>query len=358
MHVHVCVLGAGGLGSVIGARLAESGVHVSLVARPAHVAAIRDHGLRVEGISGARTVRDNLSAFESIDDVPGHIDWLVVLVKTRDTNAAVDSAVPHTDRIGTAFSLQNSVTKDRLLAERLGAANIIGASTTEAGVLVAPGTVRHTATAPTAFYFGEQPADWTFGSMPGHAPARPVANGGTSKRVDELVEVFTNAGLAAQATDRIEQVEWEKLLQISAVAGFCASTLGFMPDASFGPALAVRSGAEHYVQLVTELLAVYQALGYEPQDFYAPFATFRRAATLSFDEAVADAMALGSTMVAKGVGGRPSLHEDLLRHRPTELDDCIGEYLRAADRLGVPTPTLRGAHRVISTLELLTKDAT
>jgi 2-dehydropantoate 2-reductase len=339
--VHVCVLGAGGLGSVIGARLAESGVRVSLVGRSAHVAAIRRKGLRVEGISGERTVCENLHAYEAIDDVPGHIDWLALLVKTRDTASALDTAAVHAARIGGAFSLQNSVTKDRTLAASLGAMRVIGASTTEAGVLLAPGEVRHTATAPAAFYFGELPA-----------------NREMTGRIDELVAAFTQAGLAARATDCIEQVEWEKLLQISAVAGFCASTLGFMPGASFGHALAVRSGAEHYVQLVTELLAVYRALGYEPQDFYTPFATFRRAATCAFDDAVADAMALGSTMVANGVGGRPSLHEDLLRHRPTELDDCIGEYLRAADRLGVPTPTLRGAHRVISTLEMLTKDAT
>lgn len=340
--MHVCVLGAGGLGSVIGAQLAESGVQVSLIARPAHVAAIRTKGLRVEGISGERTVRQNLHAYETIDDVPGHIDWLVLLVKTRDTASALDAASLHADRIAGAFSLQNSVTKDRTLAASLGAMRVIGASTTEAGVLLAPGEVRHTATAPAAFYFGEL----------------PVAGGGASDRVSVLVEAFSRAGMAAQATDCIEQVEWEKLLQISAVAGFCASTLGFMADASFGHALAVRSGAEHYVQLVTELLAVYRALGYEPQDFYAPFATFRRVATCTLDEAAADAMALGSTMVANGVGGRPSLHEDLLRHRPTELDDCIGEYLRAAERLGVPTPTVRGAHRVISTLEMLTKDAT
>ena len=337
--MHVCVLGAGGLGSVIGARLAESGVQVSLVARPAHVAAIRTDGMRLEGISGTRTVRENLHAFTSLDDVPDRIDWLALLVKTRDTDSALDAASTHVARIGGAFSLQNSVTKDAILADHLGATKVIGASTTEAGVLVGAGHVRHTATAPVAFYFGE------------------LDGRGTSHRVDELVAAFSGAGLTAQATDRIEQVEWEKLLQISAVAGFCASTLGFMPGASFGHALAVRSGAEHYVQLVTELLAVYQALGYEPQDYYAPFATFRRAATCSFDEAVADAKALGATMVANGVGGRPSLHEDLLRHRPTELDDCIGEYLRAADRLGVPTPTLRGVHRVITTLELLTKDA-
>ncbi len=340
--MHVCVLGAGGLGSVIGAQLAESGVEVSLVARPAHAVAVRAHGLRIEGISGSRTVTDNLTIFEQLDEVPGHIDWLALLVKTRDTASALEEAATQAARIGGAFSLQNSVTKDRTLAAHLGTAKVVGASTTEAGVLIGPGHARHTATAPIAFYFGE------------HAVAG--GDGGTSARVEALAAAFTGAGMAAQVTDHIEQVEWEKLLQISAVAGFCASTLGFLPGASFGHAIAVRSGAEHYVEFVRELLSVYRALGFEPQDFFAPFATFRRAATLSFDEAVDDALALGRSMVANGIGGRPSLHEDLLHHRRTELDDCLGEYLRAADRLGVTTPTLRGAHRVISTLESLAKD--
>jgi hypothetical protein len=58
-------------------------------------------------------------------------------------------------------------------------------------------------------------------------------------------------------------------------------------------------------------------------------------------------------MLARGIIGRPSLHEDLVRRRPTELDDCLGAYLQAAERLDVSTPTLTGAYRVIRTLELL-----
>lgn len=335
--MHVCILGAGGLGCVIAARLAEAGTQVSLVARPAHVAAINDRGLRVTGISGTRTVRDNLAAYVDASEVPGDIDWLALVVKTRDTATALHGASPLRDRVSAAFSLQNSTTKDGELAAWLGDTRVIGASTTEAGVLTGDGEVRHTATAPTAFYFGER-------------------DGTPSSRVARLAIAFSHANLAARETDVIEQVEWEKLLQISAVAGFCASTIGFLPDVTFGHAIARRSGAEHYVQLVTELLAVYRALGYEPRDFFAPFATFRRVASLDFAHAVDDALALGTDMVARGIGGRPSLHEDLLRAKPTEVDDCLGAYLRAADRLGVDVPTVRAAYRVIGTLESLTKE--
>ena len=64
-------------------------------------------------------------------------------------------------------------------------------------------------------------------------------------------------------------------------------------------------------------------------------------------------MTLGSTMVANGVLGRPSLHEDVVHGRPTEVDDSLGTYLDAADRRGITVPTARGAYRVIKTLEAL-----
>lgn len=330
--MHVCVLGAGGLGSLIGARLAEIGTEVSLVARPAHVDAITAEGLHVVGISGDRVVRDNLRAFADSADVPGAVDWLVLGVKTRDTTSMLDSATDLVARSGGAFSIQNSTRKDDVLARWFGPERVIGASTTEAGVMVAPGQVHHTATAPVAFYFGER-------------------NHADSARVRDLAALFSQAGMSARQTSEIEQVEWEKLLQISAVAGFCGSTIGFYPKGGFGEALSVRTGAEHYVQMVTELLGVYRAMGYEPQDYFAPFATFRQMSERSFDEAVDEAQALGEHLVANGIGGRPSLHEDLVRHKPTELDDCLGAYLAAADRLGIAMPTVRAAYRVIATLE-------
>jgi 2-dehydropantoate 2-reductase len=332
--VHVVVLGAGGLGCVVGARLAETGVDVTLVARPAHVEAIARDGLRVSGIRGDSVVREPLRAVADPNAVEHTVDYLLLTTKTRDTRAALTGADALRARISAALSLQNSVTKDDELAAWIGADRVIGATTTEAATMVGPGAVRHTASAPTAFYFGE-------------------LDGSSSARVTRLADAFARAGMGAQATTDIRQVEWEKLLQIAIVSGFSASTLGFKEGAAFAHGIAVRPGAEQYVTIAHELVGVYCAMGYEPHDYFAPYAQFRDLAAKSFDQAVLDTLELGRGMVERGVLGRPSLHEDIVRGRPTEVDDSLGRFLGEADRLGVEVPTARGAYRVIKTLEAL-----
>jgi 2-dehydropantoate 2-reductase len=174
--------------------------------------------------------------------------------------------------------------------------------------------------------------------------------GGSSPRVDALVATFDAAGFAAKAADDIEHVEWEKLLQISAVAAFSASAFGAL-GGSFAQALAVREAAEHYVQLATELFAVYRAKGYEPADFYAPFSRFREFERERFEESVEQAMALGRDMRRQGFIGRPSLQDDLLRGKTTELEFCVGAFLEEAGRHGIEVPTVRAAYRIVKSLE-------
>ncbi len=208
---------------------------------------------------------------------------------------------------------------------------MIGASTIEGGTLVEPGTVRHTATAPTTAYFGE-------------------LDGRESDRVTAIVDAFNGAGFSSKAVDDIRHVEWEKLLQISVVSGWSASTLGAL-GGSVAKGLLVRESAEHYVQLTTELLAVYRVLGYEPADYYAPFSRFRELSGWTFDEAVEQMTALGRSMDEQGLHGRTSLHNDLLAGRTTELDFCVGAFLDEADRLGLPVPTARATYRIAKAQE-------
>ncbi len=191
--------------------------------------------------------------------------------------------------------------------------------------------MRYVATAPTSFYFGE-------------------VGGGSSPRVDALVDAFQRAGFGSKAAADIEHVEWEKLLQISTVAAFTVTTFGAY-GGSMAEGLAVREAAEHYTQLATELFAVYRALGYEPQDFFAPFSRFREFEGSTFDESVVAAMDLGRHMREQGFVGRPSLHDDLLRGRTTEVDYSLGAYLAEADARGVAVPTVRAAYRVVKSLE-------
>jgi len=329
--VNICILGAGGLGSVIGGRLAQVGVDVVLVGRPAHVAAIRDHGLRITGLRGDTVVTSGIRAVTDAEDAAGEFDYTILMVKAKDTQITLAGAAGLGARTAVALSLQNTVVKEDQLREWVGPDRVIGASTTEAGVLVEPGVVRHVATAPTACYFGE-------------------LNGGSSHRVEALVATMNEAGIGSKAADDITHVEWEKLLQISIVSGWSASVFGAL-GGSMAEGLVVREAAEHYVQLATELFAVYRAKGFEPQDFFAPFAQFRRFGSTTFAEQVDDVMELGAHMRAQGFVGRPSMHDDLLRGHETEVDSSIGTFLDEAARQGTSVPTVRAVYRIIKSLE-------
>jgi 2-dehydropantoate 2-reductase len=56
-------------------------------------------------------------------------------------------------------------------------------------------------------------------------------------------------------------------------------------------------------------------------------------------------------MLEAGVIGRPSLHVDLMRGRPTEGEYCLGPFLAEAQRAGIAVPTARASYRIIRTLE-------
>jgi 2-dehydropantoate 2-reductase len=328
--MRICILGAGGLGSVLGGWLAHTGVDVTLVGRGEHIAAIHNQGLEIKGIRG-RQVIDGLSAVTHPAQATGVFDYLILAVKARSTAEALAQSIDLRDRVSVALSVQNTVCKEDDLSAWIGADRVIGASTIEGGALLSPGIVAHTATAPTTAYFGE-------------------LDGQPSSRVAELVDAFRAAGFGSIETEDIVHVEWEKLLQIAIVGGWSASTFGSL-GGSIGQGLLVREAAEQYVQLSRELLAVYRAMGYEPADFYAPFSRFRELDDWTFEQAVREMSSLGASMVEQGLFGRPSLHEDLLHGRPTEIDYSLGTWMAKGQEFGLEAPTARSIYRIVKSLE-------
>jgi len=330
--MRICILGAGGLGSVIGGYLAQAGVDVTLIGRPAHMQAIAQRGLRISGIRGECVIKDHLTPFTHPREAEGAFDYLILLVKGKDNQQALQDAAVLTGRVSTVLSLQNGVGKNDILEQWVGADKVIGASTIEGGTLVEPGYVRNTLTTPTTAYFGER-------------------DGSSSRRVQELTTAFNRAGLGAQAVANITQVEWEKLLQIATASGWSVTTLAGVSRLTFADGVAVREGAEHYVQLATELLALYKALGYTPQDFYAPLSRFRHFESWSFTEAVEQVMEMGRRLQAQGMTGRTSMHEDVLRGRKTEVDFILKPFVEKAETLGIASPTVRAVYRISKTVD-------
>lgn len=328
----VCILGAGGLGSVLGGFLAKSGVDVTLICRPAHAEAINKNGLKLTGVRGEHVVRDHLAAVSSPAEAKGPFDYLMLATKSKDTEKALDDAEVIKHEISCAFSVQNNIIKEEILAAWIGKDKVMAASTIEGGTLVAPGHADNHLTVTTTAYFGE-------------------LDGTISPRVKAIVEAFNQAGFATKAVANIKQVLWEKLTQIANASSWAASTLVALPELRFPEGWSVKEGVEHYVTLGKELLSVYKALGFTPQNFYAPISRLKELDLMTFDEAVALLHAQGQKMKEQGARSTTSMHEDILRRRKTEVDFIIKPFLDKAEELSKDIPTVHAAYRIIKTID-------
>ena len=320
------ILGAGGLGSVIGGYLAKAGEDVTLICRPAHAQAINANGLKISGVRGDHLVRENLTAVTSPDEATGEFDHLIVLVKGKDTETALAQAEGLKTRCKNVFSLQNGIGKEERLRAWAGRDKVVGASTIEGGTLHEPGVVSNPLTTPITAWFGE-------------------LDGGTSPRTDALAEAFTRGGLVAKSVPNIMQVLWEKLVQIGTASGWSVSTLGLR--LYFQDGLLIRQGAEHYVALAKDFLRVYGAMGYTPQNFYAPMSQFKELNELDFEGGVAMMMKLGERLKQQGMRGRTSMHEDVIRGKKTEVDYLLKPFLDKAAELGLQVPVLETVYRIV-----------
>ncbi len=331
--LHFCIHGAGGLGSLIGGYLANAGFDTTLIARPAHVEQIEAGGLQISGTRGDVIVRDNLAAVTHPDQVGRDIDYYILLTKVKDAAGALSDASSIADRVDCALTLQNGIGKEAALIDCFGPEKVIGGSIIEGATLAAPGHVRHHVSVPVTAYFGE-------------------FNGASSERCERLADSFTCAGLGARAYEDIHHVLWEKLVQVGGASAWSTSTLSGVPALDYWDGLACAEGAAHYVQIAKELLAVYGALGYAPQNFFAPLSRLQEIDAMNAEDA---ATMMGALASERQVEGRPpvrtSMHGDVLSGRKTEIDIILRPLIDAAVEHRIPIPTALAAYRVIKTLD-------
>src|SRR6202140_4124883 len=84
--MRIAVIGTGGIGGPYGASLAKAGADVTFVARGAHLAAITQNGLKIEGDRGETLVRPA----QATDDIAsiGPVDYVLFCVKLWDVESA------------------------------------------------------------------------------------------------------------------------------------------------------------------------------------------------------------------------------------------------------------------------------
>ena len=292
--LRIAVVGAGALGSFIGARLAQAGHRVVLIGRAAHVAAILRDGLAVHGEGRVNRValraRTELAAAHDADLV-------LVCVKSADTAAVALQLAPVLRAGAWVMSLQNGVANGATLAASLNQPLAIAAAYI-AAALPGPGVVLHAGG--RALVMGRLTAA-------GSAQADPLVP------LSELAAVFTGAGFDVRLTDQPQQALWDKLIVNCA----CNAISGLAPSA-YGAMAALPAIRELQVGLVREAVAVAQADG----------------VPVSLDAALAATLRVAQAMPQQC----SSTAQDLARGRPTEIDQLNGHIVQRGAALGVPVP--------------------
>jgi 2-dehydropantoate 2-reductase len=200
--MRIAIVGAGGIGAIFGAALARSGVEVAFVARGAHLAAMRENGLRIEGDRGETLIHPAWAT----DDIAGigPVDYALLCVKLWDVETAGAQLRPIIGAETAVIPLQNGVDAAERLIPILGREPVMAGTAFVTGSIVAPGIVRQTGTYQVM----------TFGEL----DRSPSPHG---KRLRELCET---AGFDGILSPDIMVPLWEKFLVLIPLANVNALT--------------------------------------------------------------------------------------------------------------------------------------
>jgi 2-dehydropantoate 2-reductase len=284
----VAVVGAGAVGGYFGGLLARSGVPVTMIGRPAFVAAVQKTGLRLDTMQFQETLHP--SASTELSAIAG-ADYILFCVKTTDTAAVSKELTKFVSPSAVVLSLQNGVNN----AEEIRKASGIDAISTVGYVAASapePGTVKH---------LGR--GDLVIGP---HSP-----------KVDATADFFSRAKLSCRVSDNIEGELWTKLVwncALNAVSGLGRVT--------YGEIIASEDAKRVVEAVVYEVLAVAEKKGIHPPGLEDPQA------------AIAGALLIGKQMS----GTRSSTAQDMARSKRTEIDSLNGYIARLGAELGVPVP--------------------
>jgi 2-dehydropantoate 2-reductase len=278
----IAVMGAGAVGCYFGARLARAGHEVTLIARPAHVDAITQHGLIFE--SGGTREHIPAQATPEASGVAG-ADVVLLCVKSTDTESAGQSVAPHLKSGATVLCLQNGVDNAERLQPLIKAV-AVPAAVYVAVEMTAPGHVRH------------------------HGRGELII--GASPASADIAKQFSDAAIPTTVSARVVNELWVKLTTNCAY-----NALSAVAELPYGPLLEVPGVPEVIRAVVDECRTVSSALG------------------IPLPANIIDAvLGLAGTMPNQ----YSSTAQDLARGRPSEIEHLNGYVVRQGAELGIPTP--------------------
>ncbi|MGM0586730.1 MAG: ketopantoate reductase family protein [Pseudomonadota bacterium] len=300
--MRVCVFGAGGIGGYLAVRLAAAGNPVSVVARGAHLAAIREKGLALEERSGRRTVVEVAASDDAV--ALGAQDLVIFAVKAHQLEGAIAQAGPLMEGGAVALPILNGVAATPMLEAAFG----------EGRALIGVARISAEITEPGVIGRLDAETGVILGDREGRQDTEPAAS---------VRAMLNEAGAPAPESRDVRADLWAKLVTWNG-----GGTLSAAARCDFGT-----------IQRTPELRALYRRL---------------------LDEALAVALAEGAplaTDLAEKAAGRldamspeirSSMAADLEAGKPLELDYLTGAVARMGRELGVPVPATEAMAAVLA----------
>lgn len=303
----VAIVGAGAIGGLLGAHLARSGEDVILIARGAHLKAMKSEGLTVrEAGRGEFTVRPRCT-----DDMGaiGEAEFVFITLKAHGIPAVAarigEALGPGASVVGAMNGIPwwyfpdrhlESVDPGGVIAQSIPLAQVIGCVVYPAASLVAPGLIVH-----------EEGDRLSLGEP----------DGSKSERVQRVSTILTAAGFKAPVQTRLRNEIWLK------VAGNATlNPISVVTRATLGEMFATETSRDLIRRLMHEVESVARSVGVE--------------LPVSVEKRMAGAAAVG--------GHKTSMLQDLEARKSLELDALVGAVIEIAGWHGVEVPSLRALY--------------
>jgi len=284
----ITVIGAGAMGGSYGGLLAVAGHEVNMIdAWSAHVDAINQDGLCVDGVLGDHRVR--LAASTGPSGAPAEL--AIVFVDANNTAAAAETARAILAPGGCAITFQNGIGNVETLQAALGRERVLGGSSMCSAATCGPGHVRLT-------HLGRTSIGETDGAV------RP--------RTTRVAEILSEAGLETEVVPDIMAVIWEKFAlnccinAIAATTGLRAGEMARLPELD-----------AFQDRIIAEVMTVTEVKGIRLPTPDLP-AKIKAQCRKKFN--------------------KPSMLQHVEAGRRTEIDALNGALLREAAALGIATP--------------------
>jgi 2-dehydropantoate 2-reductase len=187
--MRVVIVGAGAMGCLFGFLLHKAGKEVWLLEKyPDLIKQIREHGIRIEGISGEHRVSPHISG--EADEIK-EVDLILIFVKAFDTFQAIQNAKPLVGPDSVVLTMQNGIGNVEEIVQVVGHKRTIAGTTAHGATVLGLGHIRHAGTGETVI--GE-------------------LDGNKTSRLEKVKDFLESAGIKVQITQDVTGLLWSKLL--------------------------------------------------------------------------------------------------------------------------------------------------